>query len=624
MSWPDGVITRPITWKIPSTLTGGEITEVQTTITPILGNAKSLVWVATGDELVSMSDTFSGDDVISFSVPVVDQVGWRDPAGNDYTNWSYKIVARARRGFREQELVKYFQIKQNQTNLDLALVPYGEPADPTVTPIPPVTSVNGQSGDVVIPSVDGKSAYEIAVENGYTGTESEWITSLTSTTPGPSNTLTIGNVTEGSSPNATITGTSPNQILNLELPRSIGTEFIAGNGLTLDGIDLRLGGSIDTGESVELDADGNTLNFGSTGFTTKVGNKSTITLSNSASIASSDDLDNPTHMGVVSVDTSGITLYSVSTTSSQTVHVSSDDVTVTAYPESRDDTVTTPVTNILYTDSQGSLKSAPITAISVDSGGDAGDLDIGYTPPNDFPLNVWKVLPSSIVYSNYEQMRLAPAAFMVGAVTYPCYIFRKNGLTVGEVPETGTPYAANTNNVMYQTDESSPNDDMFFFIKTLWESIDTIPETVELDVTFTHNEPLGGQVGPAIRLATVFRCVSGDTPFGATWSNTPLYGFIVHEYTYDADSEYQRQPDGQELAVSSDQTPLFVSIAYSNLATTTSSILTHFANDPTMSMYALNVNPQYISTGILVGVSEHEITLGNSASYTNITITEGN
>lgn len=64
-------------------------------------------------------------------------------------------------------------------------------------------------------SVDGRSAYQIAVDNGYVGTEEQWLDSLT----GPANTLTIGTVEGGPVADATFTGTAPAQTLNLTLPK---------------------------------------------------------------------------------------------------------------------------------------------------------------------------------------------------------------------------------------------------------------------------------------------------------------------------------------------------------------------------------------------------------------------
>ena len=94
----------------------------------------------------------------------------------------------------------------------------------------------------------GYSAYEIAVQEGFVGTEEEWLASLVGPEgkqgkdgergiqgprgqqgdkgdkgdtgeTGPSNVLSIGSVTKGDEANATITGESPNQTLNLVLPK---------------------------------------------------------------------------------------------------------------------------------------------------------------------------------------------------------------------------------------------------------------------------------------------------------------------------------------------------------------------------------------------------------------------
>lgn len=41
-----------------------------------------------------------------------------------------------------------------------------------------ISDINIEGGGVAVPGADGKSAYEIAVENGFSGTESEWLASL--------------------------------------------------------------------------------------------------------------------------------------------------------------------------------------------------------------------------------------------------------------------------------------------------------------------------------------------------------------------------------------------------------------------------------------------------------------
>lgn len=74
---------------------------------------------------------------------------------------------------------------------------------------------------------DGKSAYQIAKEKGFDGTEAEWLASLKGTngtngTDGITPTLAIGTVTTldaGTNATATITGVGPDYNLNLGIPK---------------------------------------------------------------------------------------------------------------------------------------------------------------------------------------------------------------------------------------------------------------------------------------------------------------------------------------------------------------------------------------------------------------------
>ena len=72
--------------------------------------------------------------------------------------------------------------------------------------------------------VDGKSAYDIAVAHGFTGTETEWLESLKGEPgkDGVTPNLTIGTVETleaGSNATATITGGKENPVLNLGIPK---------------------------------------------------------------------------------------------------------------------------------------------------------------------------------------------------------------------------------------------------------------------------------------------------------------------------------------------------------------------------------------------------------------------
>lgn len=101
---------------------------------------------------------------------------------------------------------------------------------------------------------DGKSAYEIAVANGFVGNQTQWLESLKGRDGSPgrdgeSATVTIGTVTAGETPSVTNTGTQTEAVLNFVLPK--GTDGRDGVGiaqtLSLSGNTLTLsdgGGSV--------------------------------------------------------------------------------------------------------------------------------------------------------------------------------------------------------------------------------------------------------------------------------------------------------------------------------------------------------------------------------------------
>lgn len=81
----------------------------------------------------------------------------------------------------------------------------------------------GKPGIQGIPGPSGKSAYQVAQDEGFSGSESVWLDSLQGDKgdigdPGPANTLSIGTVSNTvGAPAASITGNSPDQTLNLTL-----------------------------------------------------------------------------------------------------------------------------------------------------------------------------------------------------------------------------------------------------------------------------------------------------------------------------------------------------------------------------------------------------------------------
>jgi len=91
----------------------------------------------------------------------------------------------------------------------------------------------GPAGPEGVSGADGLSAYQLALAGGFVGTEAQWLASLVGPQgpqgetgaagpqgpTGPANTLSIGTVVAGELAAATITGAAPTQTLNLVLPK---------------------------------------------------------------------------------------------------------------------------------------------------------------------------------------------------------------------------------------------------------------------------------------------------------------------------------------------------------------------------------------------------------------------
>lgn len=86
-------------------------------------------------------------------------------------------------------------------------------------------SSGGIGGSIGTTMLDGKSAYEIAVKNGFEGTEEEWLDSL----HGKAATVEVGTVTEGSPVSITNSGDEHNAVLDFVIPGSnIANETVPG------------------------------------------------------------------------------------------------------------------------------------------------------------------------------------------------------------------------------------------------------------------------------------------------------------------------------------------------------------------------------------------------------------
>lgn len=216
MAYPEGMQLVSVT--VGSSLDFfGNHQPVKVSVAPVLGgSAVRLIWEATGQPVVVTSREFTGEAGVAatFTVPNPDQGGFIDGAGNEVRNWSYTATITC----GNQRWVQPFQPLAGQASVDLDLVHDGQIAAPSSAPAPLVTSVNGKTGAVVIstgggeggtvlwddvldkpdafPSTialvqglqdaldavsegaDGRSAYEVAVANGYEGTELEWLADM--------------------------------------------------------------------------------------------------------------------------------------------------------------------------------------------------------------------------------------------------------------------------------------------------------------------------------------------------------------------------------------------------------------------------------------------------------------
>lgn len=124
-------------------------------VAPVLGGSlKRLIHAATGTFMTRDALTFKSDpgSPATFTVPSPAQAEtWKDGSGEFFTNWSYSVTVTTRTASGKiQSWIQSFQPVAGQETVDLDLVPDGQIGSPTSAPAPAVTSVNGQSGAVVI------------------------------------------------------------------------------------------------------------------------------------------------------------------------------------------------------------------------------------------------------------------------------------------------------------------------------------------------------------------------------------------------------------------------------------------------------------------------------------------
>lgn len=162
MALPTGIVTRTLTVS-PEVGDNRRKSSLEVLIDP---SVDVLVWTATQESIKNEFQTIrtSPDLTAILNLPAVDQPGFVDANQNPVTNWSYKITVRYLIDGRKvgKTVVKHYKpTMAGPSVLDFDTIPSGE-APLFVGPAGPA----------------GLSAYEVAVKNGFVGTEAEWLASL--------------------------------------------------------------------------------------------------------------------------------------------------------------------------------------------------------------------------------------------------------------------------------------------------------------------------------------------------------------------------------------------------------------------------------------------------------------
>jgi hypothetical protein len=153
MPIPAGVTTATVHHDAPVSF-GGDPGRVMARFKPSV----NLIWEATGTPLARFFDAVSpaNGEPLEVELPHTDQPGFVDGSGNTVNNWHYSVkVVFFKDGQRIGLPARDFQLSSGQSDVDLALIPYGVAVNPTVAPLAYVTSVNGQTGDIEIASLEG-------------------------------------------------------------------------------------------------------------------------------------------------------------------------------------------------------------------------------------------------------------------------------------------------------------------------------------------------------------------------------------------------------------------------------------------------------------------------------------
>lgn len=149
MSIPAGVTTATVHHDAPVSF-GGEPGQVMARFTP----STTLIWAATGTPLAAFFDAMSPSSgaPLSIELPHTNQAGFVNGAGNSVTNWYYSVkIWYFKDGQKIALPSRDFQVPTGQSSVDLALITSGTAVTPPASaPTATVTSLNGQTGNVVV------------------------------------------------------------------------------------------------------------------------------------------------------------------------------------------------------------------------------------------------------------------------------------------------------------------------------------------------------------------------------------------------------------------------------------------------------------------------------------------
>lgn len=202
-------------------------------VTPVLGGSlKRLIHAATGTFMTRDALTFKNDpgSPATFTVPSPAQAEtWKDGSGAFFTNWSYSVTVTTRTASGKiQSWIQSFQPVDGQETVDLDLVPDGQIGSPTSAPAPAVTSVNGQSGAVVIDGGEAVTPESVAANLTVEAVDAKLPERLSESALSAAIDDSLYTAAGGT----TTTGTNVRLAPAASLPSNVGTSGVIGGGHT--------------------------------------------------------------------------------------------------------------------------------------------------------------------------------------------------------------------------------------------------------------------------------------------------------------------------------------------------------------------------------------------------------